>query len=149
MDQMCKAGHTIFKEKCPKCRSLRSEYYALLKQTGFVDIERGKDSVQVLDLGSPQLLKHRTAFKTEGVFEARRSYYDWARSKLNDKGSFKSERDMLIWEAHAEGYSTRRIAPMVGLEQSWLVRKIQGIRCYLKEEPTAVSSSNMIMNILK
>lgn len=149
MEQLCRNGHSIFQTKCQACKDLKSEYYEMLKKTGFIDIERGQDSTKVLDLGSPQLLKHRSAFKTQEAFDAKMSYYQWARSKLNNKSSFKSERDMLIWEAHADGFSTRRIAPMVGLEQSWLARKICGIRHYLKDEAHAVSSSNMLLDIRK
>lgn len=107
------------------CRELRSEWYQYLEKTGFTDIE--SLSGQVIDHKTQIDLAYRKDFHTQAQFEAKQNYYQWARGKLND-GRFNSERDKLIWEYHADGVSSRQISPRIGLEQSWLVRKINKIK---------------------
>lgn len=117
---------------------LRNEWYEYLKSNGFTDIERGDyltDHKSIIDL---QALKD---FQTHSAYEARVSYYQWAREKLND-GSFSSERDKLIWEYHAEGLSRRQISPRVGYEHSYISRKIKGIAEYLKNQAYSVASAS-------
>ena len=80
-----------------------------------------------------------TVSKHPDVHE-RRSYYLWAAQKLNES-RFRSETDKLIWEMHAEGYSRRAIAPRIGLEHSWITRKIHKIEMYLKCASTSFVAS--------
>lgn len=92
----------------------------------FEDIERGDQLTD--EKGAPNLRRKETQHPE--VFHAKQSYYQWARSKLND-GRFESQKDQLIWEYHAEGLSRRQISPRIGLEGSWVTRKIKRIENYL------------------
>lgn len=96
-----------------------------------------EDDIGLLDRGSQQILESKA-----DIFHSQLSYYQWAQSKLND-ARFDSERDKLIWECHSEGWSTRRIAPQVGLDQSWVVRKINRIKDSFK----ALGSMSMELGI--
>lgn len=81
-------------------------------------------------------------FQTQSTFEAKQSYYSWARSKAND-GRFDSEKSSLIWELHSEGMARREIAPQVGYEHSWISRKIKKIEKYLKAQSLGSGSSQL------
>lgn len=116
---------------------MQREWYALLPANGFTDIENRNgdliDHKTTLDFIS------RKDAHTAIQFEAKQSYYQWARTKLND-GKFRSDRDKFIWECHTEGLSTREISPIVGLQQSWLVRKINKIKSHLTTQLDAIGS---------
>ncbi len=140
--QSCQAGHSIFKEKCRLCRTMRKEWYSYLKQEGFEDIEKGE---QLVDEGQRFLLDNK-AFQSPQTFHAQVNYYQWARSKVND-GEFKAERDKLIWEYHSEGLSGRQMAPRIGLGQSWLSRKIHKIENYLKDQMNQLGSMSFSQGI--
>ncbi len=140
----CKAGHTLFLENCKQCKALRKEWYGFLKDNGFYDIENNK---KYLDAGSPTELHLRKDFSTEDTFKAKQSYYSWAR-EMNERAEFQSTRDKMIWEYHAEGLSRRKIAPMVGLEGSWVMKKIHRIENYIKEQMSymaSMSSASAVM----
>lgn len=136
MEQKCLKGHLIFKERCPFCRALKREWDQFLESSGFVDIEKdqrnldGKCSAQVALMDN---------YREKTLFDSRMNYYQWAREKLNT-GKFKSESDKLIWECHAEGMPRRKIAPRIGLEHSWVTRKIHRIEKYLKNEVLSIAS---------
>lgn len=121
--QMCSQGHLIFNEKCRACRDLRREWYGYLNRTGFVDVEK-----QTFSVGP-----RSSEFLEVNTYNAKLHYYSWAQSMLH-YGQFRSTQDRIIWEHHSEGLSRRQIAPRVGLEQSWVTRKIQKIEGYLKAQ---------------
>ncbi len=139
--QKCLTGHTVYLENCKDCLSLKSEWYAYLCKTGFVDLEANERN---LDSKATANLRHLTQFQ-EGIFEARRSYYQWAKEKL-DYSEFRSEKDKLIWEYHSEGLSTREISPRIGLEQSWCVRKINKIKAYISDQAKTLGSMTFQMS---
>lgn len=132
----------MFQQSCRACKSLKSEWYSYLESSGFEDIED--------DNGLKGRSRFTTSIKNDGetnereqvgavLFNEQLSYYQWARTKIND-GRFDSEKSRLIWEYHAEGYSTRQISPIVGLEQSWCVRKIKKAKEFLKAQDTGSGS---------
>jgi hypothetical protein len=124
----CQKGHTILKNTCKSCREIKARWDNQLESSGFVDIEDGEFFT---DHRSAQDLAQRRDFQTQDVFAATCSYYAWARSKLSE-GYFTSYRDQRIWELHSEGLSRRKISPIVGLEGSWITRKIHKIEEYLQ-----------------
>jgi hypothetical protein len=114
-------GHKILQWKCKACQSLKNEWYEYLQKTGFVDIERITDN-----------LKIHNDFQTINNFQAKQNYFQWAKEKLNNT-EFHSQRDKLIWEYHSDGLSSRKMSPRIGLEQSWLFRKVNQIKDYLTQ----------------
>lgn len=132
--QKCEQGHSIFKESCTSCKKIKSEWDEYLKSCGFVDIEKTNRHV---DLGSTADLGERTAFKNKITFEAKQNYFIWASQMLN-VGKFESVNHQVIWELHADGFTSREIAPVIGLDQSNVVRAIKRIENYLK----GVTASN-------
>ena len=104
---------------------MRKGWYQHLERTGFQDIEKNDE----LRTGS---WSHeiRQDLQTYHTFQARQSYYQWAQEKAQT-ARFSSTTDRLIWEYHSEGLSRRQIAPRVGLEGSWITRKIHKIKEYL------------------
>jgi hypothetical protein len=130
--KMCKQGHTILNKRCCDCKTLQVEWYNYLSYEGFEDIES-----RPYKNSEAYYLKFKKDFSSQDCLEAKTSYFCWAREKLYS-GNFKSDRDRMIWEYHTEGLSTRQISPRVGLEQSWIVRRIHRIENYLK---TGLSSS--------
>lgn len=163
---MCRQGHQTLKDNCRACRELKAEWYQYLSNTGFEDIENGSflKGSYLFTISKPKVdfleykgangtvgarmetevgeLQNEEALAGQYLYESKVSYYQWARSKLND-GRFDSEKDKLIWEYHAEGLSTRQISPRVGLEQSWIVRKINKIKSNLKEQMETFGSASM------
>lgn len=136
-EQLCQAGHTIFRENCRPCKTLKKEWYTHLKSEGFTDIEKKDDLVDhknVLDL------IYKQNYQTTVQFEAHRSYYQWAESKLND-GRFDSTKDRMIWECHAQGMTRRSIEPIVGHKHSWITKKIHRIEEYLKYQADCIIGS--------
>lgn len=123
MVQICQRGHTVFKDSCADCKALRVEWYSYLKNVGFEDIENMRGDL----IDSSSALNLRKDFQTQMQFNAKQSYYQWARSKANE-GNFKNETERLIWESHAEGLSVRKIEPLVGLNYSWISRKLNKLK---------------------
>ena len=107
-----------------------------LALSGFQDIENGDEFIDT-DLNS---LKY---YQTVDTFNAKQSYYHWAREKLNN-ARFETTKDKLIWECHSEGMVMRRIASTTGFETSWICRKIKRLENYLKEQAEVVASSSMV-----
>lgn len=76
------------------------------------------------------LLDCRKDFKSTEAFEMKQNYSIWA-ARMLEHGSFRSLRDQMIWEFHAEGLSRREIAEQIDLGDRWCSRKILQIREYL------------------
>jgi len=131
----CKKGHTIWSPHCKPCRDLKREWYERLERSGFQDEE--KNGQLRVTAESYHILKD---IQTQTQFEARRSYYQWAEIKL-EQSAFSSEKDKKIWECHSKGMSRREISPLVGLEHSWISRKIKRIGEYLKTQGQMIASS--------
>lgn len=108
------------------------DWYNHLARTGFNDIENSKE--EIVDRKIRDFVQVRD-LQSVDAYQARYSYYQWAREKLND-GRFTSVTDKLIWECHAEGVSQRDISPRVGLSQPWIARKLEKIEEYLKIQVT-------------
>lgn len=137
----CRKGHSILKATCPECRKLKSDWASRLESSGFKDIENGQF---FKDHGSIHDLNQRKDFQTTANFEAKASYYQWARDKLN-AGMFASHRDRLIWDCHSEGLSRRKMENIVGLEGSWITRKLHKIEDYLKTNSIASMSCQLAL----
>lgn len=120
----CLKGHLVLNHKCSYCRSLKSKWDRALSESGFVDIER---NLKLVNAQTTTPLESLRDFQSTAAFNARVSYYQWARSVLNT-GRFDSSKDRRIWEDYAEGLSTRKISKRIGFEQSWVVRKIHKIQ---------------------
>lgn len=127
----------IFKEACRDCKTLRTEWYEYLAASGYED----PDPLDSTELPALRVYEIKD-FQSTAQFEAKKGYHDWARSKVND-GKFQSVSDKLIWECHADGMPRRQIAPRVGLEHSWISRKINRIENYLKEQVELITNSSM------
>ncbi len=112
---------------------MRQEWLTKAASSGFEDIENHKEELKV---------SKSIHLDTKVTYDAKQSYYDWARSKVND-GRFDSEKSSLIWELHSEATPRREIAPKVGFEQSWVTRKIKKIERYLKAESAGSGSSQL------
>lgn len=132
--QTCSKNHTIYKPGCRSCLKLRHTWYEKLELEGFKDIEKNeklrttKNSHEI-----------RKDFQTAFQFEAKQSYYLWAKQKA-DQGRFKGPKDKLIWECHAEGVSQRQMRDKIGLCQPWISRKIKQIENYLKIQTDIIGS---------
>lgn len=126
-NNLCKSGHSIFKETCPSCISMKKEWYSYLNRSGFEDVERGLNLVTRTE----ELFK-RSDFNNLTTFNAKRDYYSWAQECLTTC-SFDSMIDRLIWQHHAEGYMASEITPIVGLSNKWINRKIQRIESKIKK----------------
>lgn len=138
MEQTCKKGHLIFNNRCRACHSIKKEWYSYLEESGFTDIEISRkrcDRTDLLDLSD------KTQFQTQTAFYAEKTYYQWASEKAST-AKFNSITDRLIWECHSEGISRRDIAPRVGLEGSWVSRRIQKIRKQLETVGHIVSTAS-------
>lgn len=83
----------------------------------------------------------RAGFNSEVMFEARVSHYSWA-SEMVEKGQFETPKDKMIWENYSEGLSRTQIAERIGLERSWINRKISMIEKYLKSPLQTLASSS-------
>lgn len=94
---------------------------------GFEDIEKG---MRIVDHKTIEDLAYRKDFQTKDQFDAKVNYSVWAEQMVH-MGSFRSEKDQLIWECHVEGLSRRKISAMIGLGDRWCSRKIIQIREYL------------------
>lgn len=120
----CAKGHLILKESCKACLALKKEWDTYLKNTGFNDIE---SKAHIRDAGSIEDLKARRDFTSQHTFEARLSYYQWARSMMIH-GKFDTRKDKIIWENYAEGATGSEISKFIGLEKSYVTRKILKIK---------------------
>lgn len=140
MVQTCQIEHTVFDHNCKYCKSLQNEWYSYLENTGFTDIENAKGDIR--DHKNTLDLVAKKDFQTSTQFEAKQSYYQWARSKLND-GRFDSDISKLIWEDFSDGVSTRQIGTRLGIDQSWVVRKIKKTEEYLEAQSTGSGASQL------
>ena len=132
----CARGHIILKQSCKCCKSFRSDWENQLMMSGFQDIESGNGFT---DHGSAEeIVQRHKDFHDSNAYEARMSYYQWAREKAT-VGAFREKVDQEIWEMHAEGISQRQIGPIIGLSQSWLSRKINRIERYLLMTMASIS----------
>lgn len=129
----CKAGHSSLKDHCKPCQALKREWYKTLQSAGFDDIERRLNSVGG-DLSS------RKDFQSIDAYEAKVSYFSWA-SQMLEQGSFRSLKDQMIWEFHAEGMSRREISERIDLDHTWCSRKIVQIRSYLSQTTASLSAA--------
>lgn len=136
--QTCQRGHHVFQEKCRDCVLLKKEWYLTLERYGFEDLEKDERN---LDSKCTSQVAIMVNFTEKALFNSRFSYYQWAREKL-DQGTFRSETDRIIWENHSEGLPRRDIAPRVGLEHSWVTRRIKNIEGYLKDKIFTVASAS-------
>lgn len=123
--------HLVLNRSCKNCCALKAKWYSKLNDSGFDDIE--KENEDISNRGSLSDIALLKDFQTLDVFEAKRHYYAWASSMLI-VGIFKDRRDKKIWQLHIEGISRRKIAPKVGLEHSWISRRLKRIEKYLKGE---------------
>jgi len=137
--QLCQAGHSIFQSKCPKCKGLQREWYNTLANTHFTDIERNGKLITTKD-------SHfiRVDFQTSYQFEAKRSYYQWAEAKAESE-KLNNPKDKTIWFHHAQGKNTCEIAPLVGLNQSNVYRRIEKLEHVLNETTYAIGSTAMVL----
>ncbi len=126
--EVCGLGHVIFKESCKACTALQKEWYSYLSRSGFEDIEKG-----VRLVAPTEELSNRTHAHTQMLFNAKRDYYQWASECLTNC-SFDTMVDKLIWGYHAEGYTRREIAPIVGYENSNISRRLKLIEAKLKNK---------------
>jgi len=122
----CPQGHLKLNHQCPDCKNIKKQWTLYLEYEGFEDVEKSKS-----DNRSSYYFKFRKDFQSNDLLEAKINYFSWAREKLHS-GTFKDQRDRMIWEYHTEGLSRRQISPRVGLEQSWITRRIHKIESYLK-----------------
>ena len=113
-----------------KFKRLRDAFYEKLKDSGFRDIEN--EWGEITDHKTAHDLKAIIAVR-DGQMEDVRDYYTWALGMLIH-GTFKLPVDRKIWEMHADGLSTRKIAEVVSLDQTWVCVKIKRIKVYLRDQ---------------
>ena len=92
--------------KVKNFKSLRDEWYQILKEDGFNDIEQ-----------TDGLLKFWTNTRFRVVhnvelYESKKKYFELAGQYCHD-GIFKSEINRKIWQLHSEGLSIREIADKI------------------------------------
>jgi hypothetical protein len=86
--------------KSKEFKKLRTEWYKILKKSGFKDIERND-----YELKEPTKLEPIT-------IEESRAYYRLARQFLENH-DFDSEFDAALWYMHSRGVSARDIGKMI------------------------------------
>lgn len=131
--QLCRSGHTIFKEKCRACTELKKEWYSTLEATGFIDIEN-----KLKNPSQYSISRIDTESKTQ--FEAKQSYYLWAQAQA-EEAKFRSKIDSKIWTEYSKGETFRSMEGSIGLDHTWIYRKVKKIESYLKEQTRAIISS--------
>lgn len=136
MDQLCRKGHTIFKEKCPSCTELRKEWYTTLQQTGFTDIEVNRKTLHQ----SPFDLNNRSDVRDVVKFEAKQNFYIWAQRQA-EEAKFHSPVDAKIWSQYSNGITFRSMESSIGLDHTWIYRKVKKIENYLKEQGRSLIAS--------
>lgn len=82
----------------------------------------------------------RQDLQTKLQFDAKRDYFLWAEQKAH-QAKFNDPKDKLIWENHAKGLTLREMAPEVGLDYSYLSRKLKKIKGYITEQAEMITSS--------
>jgi DNA-binding NarL/FixJ family response regulator len=87
------------------------QWRAILKESGFVDIENNKNP----DL--PVKSDVRRDSKKFSDFASVQEYFLKASHYLN-KGSFESEREKEVWKLHSEGQSMQEIGKLLGLSKT-------------------------------
>ncbi len=93
-------GRMPFKNKLFK--DLQAEWYKVLKDSGFKDIEQDEDNLKRWDS------HHFKAQTTPTAFQTKQDYYRLAGQFLHDY-TFEEEWHTKAWEYHVEGLSTRDI----------------------------------------
>lgn len=87
-------------------RAKQERWYAKLKRTGFVDIEKNYCSPEN-DLRKARMRDYKAV----------QGYYSAARSFVHE-GKFKSNLHLRIWRLHAEGATLRAIEKKTGIPKS-------------------------------
>ena len=103
-----------------------------LKVTGFTDIETNQRSS--LDLFN------RVDGKDLIKFEAKQKFYSWAQEQAAI-AKFKSETDKQIWSHYSNGVTFRAMESKIGLDHTWIYRKVTKIKDYLKEQAQHITAS--------
>lgn len=116
---------------------MKREWYKHLASQGFEDIEKG---LRLVDHKNTEDLAYIKDFQTTDQFIIKQNYFIWA-EQMAHHGSFRSVRDQMIWEYHAENIPRDRIAMLVGIGDRWCSRKILQIRDYLMN---AISSQSAV-----
>ena len=91
---------------------LRNEWYAKLKDEGFVDIEKA----QLEDYGSD--LKRYNS--TQNFKEAQVEYYERAKEFLLNY-EFPNESEKIVWELHSQGMTERKMIAWLKLHNIRLI----------------------------
>lgn len=144
--QRCEKNHLTLQPHCRSCRTLQTQWYEYIKESGFQDIEK---KTHQNDKGSTSDFRSRVDAKSVDAYQAKLNYFLWA-SDMASNGVFRDKRDKTIWEAHADGVSRRKIAPKVDLEHSYISRKISQIKSYLKNQSldlNTICQGSMSMSI--
>ncbi len=82
-------------------KKAKAQWYGLLKETGFADIEEGEDETVI----RPQVI---TGTEVKKQYQGGLDYYQLCQSIIRDY-KFKKEVHRTIFELHAEGKSERDI----------------------------------------
>lgn len=98
--------------------------------TGFTDIE-GK---------SCNYLHLLVDGKDKDRFEAKQKFYQWAQEQASH-AQFQSHTDKKIWSHYSNGETFRSIEDKVGLDHTWIYRKVKKIENYLKEQTAFITAS--------
>jgi len=120
--QVCSMSHYQLKTNCVGCNHLKNTWYGYLEMNGFIDAEKNhKPFDDAKKRRNPQHVKEVT------------DYYYWATQALHMK-TFKSQTDETIWQYYVNGATALEISNAIGLERSWVSRKIGRIEKSLKEK---------------
>lgn len=97
------------KLKTPKFRELQREWYKILEESGFDDIERsGKNRDRFFDEYSGILKRPTSVLRAKYNFFTE-NYYNIA-SFLSQNATFLPKIDLKILELHGLGYTTQRVS---------------------------------------
>lgn len=86
--------------KTKKFLELRDKWYTKLEKSGFVDAEQDEDNLKQWD--SYSFSGSRRARYNKDLYSSKEEYYQLAGKFLNSY-EFKTKKERLIWECHAEG----------------------------------------------
>lgn len=136
LEQLCRKGHTIFKPSCPSCIELQTEWYTTLQRTGFIDLETNRKTLHQ----SPIDFNNRSDVKNQVAFEAKQNFYIWAQRQA-DEAKFHSPVDAKIWSEYSSGITFRSMENSIGLDHTWIYRKVKKIENYLKEQGRSLIAS--------
>lgn len=105
-----------------------NKWYAKLKRSGFVDIERADG--QLIQNQTPAAFRHK-ASTHPACFQTNRDYYLCAGQFLWDH-PFGEAMDRAIWAAHADGLSNRTICRTLKLKYHRVFAVITGLQVELR-----------------